>query len=654
MSTPTGNEDSTATNHSSSGGQESQNASTKTANLINEVDSFKELDLFSKVFAVDKKRSTLTTDEIDARKAWNNVRLEFLRKNKQYFYISRVPGVVTTMEEFLSSAIIPPAFSESTGSVSVRSRYDEQRSGRRYPPTIMKWEFSSVMKKNIPSATLDSDMVVNPMMQSAWWNIPCLNEANEEAFLHNHLWEPFVEAGLMFNRAKVEKSVSDVNLSISKISTIVGRPDGVEYAGGSGIKTAMIECKSSHNLLIPNEFNSLQSLYNAAVAQQSRDKSRERSKVWSHVCHPFGQLFGYMLDNGVRFGALCSASKTYFVWFDGEAEAIGIVRITEAYFTSQRDFLLAWASFVQEARLPEYVKEGNVKFSLPEEWFDGTPIKEESETGGRVEIRSGSNGGPGGGPHLDHRGGSNGGEDSEGSAGGGPPAKKRSRTQNSGGKAQSQKKRPHGAGEAELAKTESNVPGVTDDSSPDSVGTAYPIPRLFRRNVAPYDFEENFVPFYDPPNFQIGEVLGRGRNGDVFLSDFNGETVAVKQFDLSKNFDSYKREVEGYKFLKEVWGDLVPEPKFIGASRSGMVRFLGLQKGTEPEDEDDNGEFQKKLKQLRTKYHFRLFDSCYWRNAIYVQGDDKIKKLLVIDLEDWEEIQHTGKPAAETPPQPRH
>jgi hypothetical protein len=94
--------------------------------------------------------------------------------------------------------------------------------------------------------------------------------------------------------------------------------------------------------------------------------------------------------------------------------------------------------------------------------------------------------------------------------------------------------------------------------------------------------------------------LGRGRNGDVFLSDFNGEAVAVKQFDLSKNFDSYKREVEGYKFLKEAWGDLVPEPKFIGASTSGMVRFLGLQKGTGPEDEDVMVSFKDEA--TRTKY----------------------------------------------------
>jgi hypothetical protein len=88
----------------------------------------------------------------------------------------------------------------------------------------------------------------------------------------------------------------------------------------------------------------------------------------------------------------------------------------------------------------------------------------------------------------------------------------------------------------------SDVPPLTY-SSPESAGPAEVIPRLlFRFNVECFDFEEGFVDFYDPPDFKIGDVLGRGRNGDVFSGDFNGEAVAVKQFDLSKNFASYRRE----------------------------------------------------------------------------------------------------------------
>jgi hypothetical protein len=219
-----------------------------------------------------------------------------------------------------------------------------------------------------------------------------------------------------------------------------------------------------------------------------------------------------------------------------------------------------------------------------------------------------------------------------------------------GSQGQSQKKRCNGADEAE---TVSDISPLTD-SSPESVGLAEAIPRLFRCNVERYDLEEGFVDFYDPTDFEIGGVLGCGRNGDVFSSDFRGEAVAVKQFDLSKNFDSYRREVEGYKFLKKAWGKLVPVPKFIGASRSGMVRFLGLQKGTQPDDDNDNDidvKLHKTLKELRTLHHFRHLDSSHGRNDVYV-GEDSTRKLLVIgDLESWEDARTRVKrePAASTP-----
>jgi hypothetical protein len=366
-----------------------------------------------------------------------------------------------------------------------------------------------------------------------------------------------------------------------------------------------------------------------------------------------------MVDNGVRFGALCSASKTFFVFFEGQGDEIGLVQITEAYITAQRNFLKAWASFVQEARSPTYNQQ-NKKFLLQKDrWIEVTPIQEDDQKEGcQVEIESGSDGGPDH-HHQDRSnkpdgsggGGGVGGGDSAGGRGSASGSRKRSGTGESGGhgsQGQSQKKRPHGADEAE---TVSDDPPLTD-SSPESVGPAEAIPRLFRFNVERYNFEEGFVEFYDPPDFEIGTVLGRGRNGDVFSSKFQGEDVAVKQFDLSKNFDSYQREVEGYKFLRKAWGALVPVPKFIGASRSGMVRFLGLQKGTKPDDDNDDidFEFHQALVKLRKLHHFRHLDSSNGRNAVYV-GENSTRKLLVVDLESWEDTRTrvTGDPAASTP-----
>jgi hypothetical protein len=80
--------------------------------------------------------------------------------------------------------------------------------------------------------------------------------------------------------------------------------------------------------------------------------------------------------------------------------------------------------------------------------------------GRRVEIQSGSNGGPRWSP-PEHRGGSNGGDDSEGSAGGGAPASKRPLQipQDKEARLSLRRNVLTVAGEAELAKTESNVPG---------------------------------------------------------------------------------------------------------------------------------------------------------------------------------------------------
>ena len=83
-----------------------------------------------------------------------------------------------------------------------------------------------------------------------------------------------------------------------------------------------------------------------------------------------------------------------------------------------------------------------------------------------------------------------------------------------------------------------------------------------------FDFETDFVPFEPLSNLRIGETLGSGCNGDVFEATFQGDSVAVKQFDLSKRFDSYMNEVLAYKKLAAAWGKHVPEPLFVSASKS--------------------------------------------------------------------------------------
>ncbi|CAB9509550.1 expressed unknown protein [Seminavis robusta] len=84
-------------------------------------------------------------------------------------------------------------------------------------------------------------------------------------------------------------------------------------------------------------------------------------------------------------------------------------------------------------------------------------------------------------------------------------------------------------------------------------------------------------------NVEIVGTLGYGRNGVVFLANWRGQKVALKQFDVGKDgceyFDS---EVAAYLALDSVWGSLVVTPLFVSESWSGWMKFIGLQLGRDP------------------------------------------------------------------------
>jgi hypothetical protein len=137
-----------------------------------------------------------------------------------------------------------------------------------------------------------------------------------------------------------------------------------------------------------------------------------------------------------------------------------------------------------------------------------------------------------------------------------------------------------------------------------------------------FDFEENFIEPVEFGTLKIGQLL--------------------EQFDLSKNFNSYQREVEAYVHLKEAWGELVPTPKFIAESPSGMVRFLGLQKGRSPKEGEFDEQFSKVIGQVHTEYNFQPVDYSHGRNCITVPGNNGQEKWLIIGLEFWEHFEKVG------------
>jgi len=121
------------------------------------------------------------------------------------------------------------------------------------------------------------------------------NETKEENFLDEHVWEPFIEAGLMSDKNQLDKIHGPNGCTID---AVIGLPDNVTFAGESaaaasanpGKLTALVECKSSHNLLVPNKFEKLKKVYEEAVEHQMKSRDEARSTEWSQVCHPFGKV----------------------------------------------------------------------------------------------------------------------------------------------------------------------------------------------------------------------------------------------------------------------------------------------------------------------------------------------------------------------------
>jgi hypothetical protein len=85
-----------------------------------------------------------------------------------------------------------------------------------------------------------------------------------------------------------------------------------------------------------------------------------------------------MVDNGTRFGALCSANKTDFVFLHEQMQ----VRVTGAWFTGHRSFMRAWACFI---RLADSF-EGTPIEGLPRGWLPPTPLQSVAP----VSVESGS------------------------------------------------------------------------------------------------------------------------------------------------------------------------------------------------------------------------------------------------------------------------
>ena len=130
-------------------------------------------------------------------------------------------------------------------------------------------------------------------------------------------------------------------------------------------------------------------------------------------------------------------------------------------------------------------------------------------------------------------------------------------------------------------------------------------------------------------------AIGYGRNGTVFKARWKDSYVAVKQFDVDKfGHQDYDKEIAAYMMLKDEWGIKVPKPLFLSESFSGAVKFLGLQLGRSPTEQDDLTQWRSLVKSVQCQYGLDFQDTWKEQNSLFITDDSGKERLVMIDLED--------------------
>jgi hypothetical protein len=443
---------------------------------------------------------------------------------------SEHPNAITK-EDVLSQRIV--ATSLSSMGASQRTEFTESRASRMYPPEIFRWDaFSDLVdiysiggnaNESLPSIFLDSLKCARTQRS---------NEGEEQSELIGNLDKTLVRSGI----------VHRIATSYKDIDAVQGNMDFILMKNAEEV-SMICETKTTQNLTLPMTAALCVSRYEAAYNEMETHSIR--TTHWSNIAHPLGQLLGYMVDNTCRYGALTSATRTYFIYIsDGNTGKK--VMITDAWCVGQYNYLRAWAYVHHLGCTTD-------EWYPPKDWVQSTS-----------DVSS---------PDMDMSKKENSDAADEDTK---PAANKRLR------------RSPRGGGKG----------GTTTGST--SVESCYPLLQKQREHL-PY-VAINKIEIID------GIGAGRNGccfkvnwNGQMYaMKQFD----IVRDGDAY-----FKKELCAYLELKTAWGILVPRPIFVSESKSGGRLFLGLQLGREPTADDDTSQFQNVLNRLQKEYGIRHNDA---------------------------------------------
>jgi hypothetical protein len=272
--------------------------------------------------ALGSKR--LSRGEKSERQKWNDT---FNRIYGHYMDDDLATPLVGSTEKLMEQRLIIPLL--ETQNITTRTRPSEPRAGRLYPPPSQMREWTTFVQK--AAAYQPTVKVLNAIRFTVFLDMlksgenSCRSEIEEESHLLT---------GLRFLKK------AEIVYDILKESATVGRPDFSLIADSERKISVIGESKSTHNLVLPNTSNSLVEKY-AEAYETVISNVGVRTNEWAHIAHPLGQLLGYMADNGRRYGALTSSTRTYFVFISGKHNTTR-VHISEPYFVGEVGYMRAW------------------------------------------------------------------------------------------------------------------------------------------------------------------------------------------------------------------------------------------------------------------------------------------------------------------------
>jgi hypothetical protein len=529
----------------------------------------------------------LTKEETKEREDWKKTREELRKYYKQRYRTYRA-FFPASCEEMLRLRVAPPVLGYPA--VSPRSASSETRARRHYPAKITAWkDFEQQVKnfkpKNLFPGEFEYDDVLHYSLHD---HAECNHELHEKSYIQIGVLQPLTNAGLL-------KYKDD------PIGHPCMRPRGSPDMGlmsesgeDDNHRVIPIEFKSTHNLLVPADMETIVTRYHQAVqeindyktdqkksnasedqeakvaeqnerAKEMDDKVERKTIEWSNIVDPLAQIIGYMRLSESRYGVFSSGTRTYFLYVNDK----GIPSISNAWRVGKENYLRAWSYFFQVAHTAE-------------RWTD-------AESKPRVDDNSGNSG------RLNNEDDDVAGHGSE--------------------KPQSNKK--------------PKLDGTTGANSAGPAGEHGLSRTMFTTSPS------SLIPLIECEEIQFLGWLGAG-NHQVHLARWKGQSVAVKSFDMFKDYKWFEREVQAYEHLQKAWGELVLAPYFI-SDMYGAVALLGMQLGRDPNMDDENyyKERARLFSKLKRDYDFDHLDTDNG-NAIYIRDGEGKERLVAMDLERHE------------------